>query len=83
VSHKQVLFGSAAPRKDLARRFATRRCRARHARPKSKSVLIQKSWGAPIICNDGATIAKEKDPRKEYVDLVEAGIVEILSSWPR
>jgi chaperonin GroEL len=27
--------------------------------PKSKSVLIQKKWGAPIVCNDGVTIAKE------------------------
>jgi chaperonin GroEL len=35
--------------------------------PKSKSVLIQKSWGSPIVCNDGVTIAKEfdlKDPEE-------------------
>jgi chaperonin GroEL len=35
--------------------------------PKSKSVLIQKKWGAPIVCNDGVTIAKEfeiKDPEE-------------------
>jgi len=33
--------------------------------PKSKCVLIQKSYGIPIVCNDGVTIAKEvelKDP---------------------
>ncbi len=33
--------------------------------PKSKCVLIQKSFGLPIVCNDGVTIAKEvelKDP---------------------
>lgn len=33
--------------------------------PKSKSVLIEKKWGKPIVCNDGVTIAKEmklKDP---------------------
>jgi chaperonin GroEL len=29
--------------------------------PKSKSVLIQKKWGTPIVCNDGVTIAKETD----------------------
>jgi len=29
--------------------------------PKSKSVLIQKKWGAPIVCNDGVTIAKEME----------------------
>ncbi len=27
--------------------------------PKSKCVLIQKSYGIPIVCNDGVTIAKE------------------------
>jgi hypothetical protein len=35
--------------------------------PKSKSVLIGKTWGSPIICNDGVTIAKEfdlKDPEE-------------------
>lgn len=35
--------------------------------PRSKAVLIQKKWGAPIVCNDGVTIAKEfelKDPEE-------------------
>jgi len=35
--------------------------------PRSKSVLIAKKWGAPIVCNDGVTIAKEL----ELEDLVE------------
>src|SRR6185503_3247171 len=29
--------------------------------PRSKSVLIEKKWSAPIVCNDGVTIAKEFD----------------------
>lgn len=29
--------------------------------PKSKSVLIQKASGTPIVCNDGVTIAKGAD----------------------
>lgn len=29
--------------------------------PRSKSVLIQKKWGSPIVCNDGVTIARETD----------------------
>ena len=35
--------------------------------PKSKCVLIQKSFGVPVVCNDGVTIAREvelKDPRE-------------------
>jgi chaperonin GroEL len=29
--------------------------------PKSKSVLIQRKFGAPLVCNDGVTIAKEME----------------------
>lgn len=35
--------------------------------PKSKCVLIERKWGAPLVCNDGVTIAKEvvlSDPQE-------------------
>jgi chaperonin GroEL len=56
-----VLFRSAAREKIL--HGATLLCDAVRVTlgPKSKSVLIQKTWGVPIICNDGVTIAKEFD----------------------
>ena len=61
------MFRAAAREKIL--RGATLLCDAVRVTlgPKSKSVLIQKSWGAPIVCNDGVTIAKEfdlKDPEE-------------------
>lgn len=61
MPHKQVLFHSAAREKVL--RGATLLADAVRVTlgPKSKSVLIQKSWGTPIVCNDGVTIAKEFD----------------------
>ena len=67
MPHKQVMFRAAAREKIL--RGATLLCDAVRVTlgPKSKSVLIQKSWGAPIVCNDGVTIAKEfdlKDPEE-------------------
>ena len=67
MPHKQVLFRSAAREKIL--RGATQLCDAVRVTlgPKSKSVLIQKTWGSPIVCNDGVTIAKEidlKDPEE-------------------
>src|ERR1039458_7494332 len=37
--------------------------------PKSKSVLIEKKFGRPIVCDDGVTIAKEvelKDPEENF-----------------
>lgn len=63
MAHKQMMFQSAAREKIL--RGATQLADAVRITlgPKSKSVLIQKSWGAPIVCNDGVTIAKEIDLR--------------------
>ena len=67
MAHKHVLFRSAAREKIL--RGTTQLADAIRVTlgPKSKSVLIEKKWGAPIVCNDGVTIAKEfdlKDPRR-------------------
>jgi chaperonin GroEL len=67
MSHKQVLFRSAAREKVL--RGATQLADAVRVTlgPRSKSVLIEKKWSAPIVCNDGVTIAKEfdlKDPEE-------------------
>ncbi len=61
MAHKHVLFRSAAREKIL--RGATQLADAIRVTlgPKSKSVLIQRKWGAPIVCNDGVTIAKEFD----------------------
>ena len=61
MAHKQILFRSAAREKIL--RGATQLADAIRVTlgPKSKSVLIQKKWGAPVVCNDGVTIAKEVD----------------------
>jgi chaperonin GroEL len=61
MAHKQVLFRSAAREKVV--RGATQLADAVRITlgPKSKSVLIQKKWGTPIVCNDGVTIAKEFD----------------------
>ena len=65
MAHKQVLFRSAAREKVL--RGATQLADAVRVTlgPRSKSVLIERKWGAPLVCNDGVTIAKEfdlKDP---------------------
>ena len=67
MAHKQVLFRSAAREKIL--RGASQLTDAVRVTlgPRSKSVLIEKKWGAPIVCNDGVTIAKEfdlKDPEE-------------------
>ncbi|MGV2130777.1 chaperonin GroEL [Agrobacterium vitis] len=67
MPHKQVLFRTEARGKVL--NGATQLADAVRLTlgPKSKSVLIEKKWGTPIVCNDGVTIAKEfdlKDPEE-------------------
>ena len=59
MAHKNVLFHSAAREKIL--RGATQLADVVRVTlgPKSKSVLMQRRWGAPLVCNDGVTIAKE------------------------
>ena len=67
MPYKHVMFHSAAREKIL--RGASQLADAVRVTlgPKSKSVLIQRKWGAPLVCNDGVTIAKEfqlKDPEE-------------------
>src|SRR5512138_652972 len=68
MAHKQVLFHSAAREKVLAGATALVDAVRVTLGPKSKSVLIAKKWGSPLVCNDGVTIAKElelKDPEED------------------
>jgi chaperonin GroEL len=61
MAHKRVLFGAAARERILD--GATQLADAIRVTlgPKAKAILIQKSWGSPLVCDDGVTIAKEFD----------------------
>ena len=61
MASKQILFRSQAREKIL--RGASQLADAVRVTlgPKSKSVLIQKKWGTPLVCNDGVTIARETE----------------------
>lgn len=61
MSHKHLLFQSAAREKILLGANALADAVRVTIGPRSKSVLIGKAWGKPIVCNDGVTIAKEID----------------------
>ena len=67
MTHKRILFRSDARERVL--RGATTLADAVRVTlgPKSKCVLIGKSWGSPLVCNDGVTIVKEielEDPEE-------------------
>jgi len=65
MAHKQIRFKSDARERVLRGATAIADAVRVTLGPKSKSVLIEKKWGKPLVCNDGVTIAKEfslKDP---------------------
>jgi chaperonin GroEL len=67
MAHKQVMFRAAAREKILRGAEALADAVRVTLGPKSKSVLIERKWGKPLVCNDGVTIAKEfdlKDPEE-------------------
>ena len=67
MPHKKLSFRSDAREKVLRGATAIADAVRVTLGPKSKSVLIGKRWGRPIVCNDGVTIAKEfelKDPEE-------------------
>ena len=61
MAHKQVLFRSEAREKLLRGATALADAVRVTLGPKSKCVLIQRSFGIPLVCNDGVTIAREMD----------------------
>jgi chaperonin GroEL len=61
MSHKKLLFHASAREKVLRGATALADAVRVTLGPKSKSVLIGKKWGPPLICDDGVTIAKEMD----------------------
>ena len=68
MAYKQILFRSVAREKLLNGTRALADAVRVTLGPKSRSVLMQRKWGAPLVCNDGVTIAKEirlKDPEED------------------
>ncbi|MDZ4288260.1 MAG: chaperonin GroEL [Prosthecobacter sp.] len=61
MGHKTVLFRAQAREKILRGAEALADAVRITLGPKSKSVLIERKWGKPLVCNDGVTIAKEFD----------------------
>jgi chaperonin GroEL len=67
MSHTQVLFRSQAREKILRGVNAVADAVRVTLGPRSKCVLIERKFGAPLVCNDGVTIAKEtslEDPNE-------------------
>ncbi len=69
MTYKRLLFRSEAREKVLRGGSYLADAVRITLGPKSRSVLIGKRWGNPIVCNDGVTIAKELELRDPEEDL--------------
>ncbi|MBA3909660.1 MAG: chaperonin GroEL [Rhodobacter sp.] len=69
MTHKDVLFRSAA--REAILRGTTQLADTIRVTlgPRSKSVLIDRKYGPPLVCNDGVTIAKEFDLKEATENL--------------
>ena len=74
MAHKQVFFRSEARERILRGVGALADAVRVTLGPKSKCVLLEKRFGAPVVCNDGVTIAKEL----ELADHVENMGVQMI-----
>ncbi|HEU5249864.1 MAG TPA: chaperonin GroEL [Thermoanaerobaculia bacterium] len=61
MAHKRFFFRSEAREKILRGATALADAIRVTLGPRSRSVLIEKKWGNPIVCNDGVTIARETE----------------------
>jgi chaperonin GroEL len=61
MAHTKLLFRDQAREKILAGVTALADAVRVTLGPKSKSILIEKKYGSPIVCDDGVTIAKRID----------------------
>lgn len=67
MAYKRLFFHQAARERVLRGATALSDAVRVTLGPKSKSVLMQKKWGSPVVCNDGVTIAREiqlEDPEE-------------------
>jgi chaperonin GroEL len=69
MAHKQVFFRSEARERILRGVSALTDAVRVTLGPKSKCVLLEKRFGAPVVCNDGVTIAKEMELRDHVENL--------------
>jgi chaperonin GroEL len=67
MTYTQLRFSDEARTKVLAGATALADAVRVTLGPTAKSILIEKKWGSPIVCDDGVTIAKQvnlKDPEE-------------------
>lgn len=61
MSHTRLTLGDAARERILAGATALADAVRVTLGPKSKSIVVERKWGALLVCDDGVTIARAVD----------------------
>jgi chaperonin GroEL len=76
---KQLMYSEDARRKLLEGVNTLARAVAVTLGPKGRNVVIEKSFGSPIITKDGVTVAKEVEVEDKFVDMGVKMVKEVAS----
>jgi len=79
MAAKQILFDTAARNKLLAGVDTLANAVKVTLGPKGRNVVIEKSWGAPVVTKDGVTVAKEIELEDKFENMGAQMVKEVAS----
>jgi len=79
MSAKQILFDTEARAKILVGVDTLADAVKVTLGPKGRNVVIQKSWGAPVVTKDGVTVAKEIELENKFENMGAQMVKEVAS----
>ncbi|MBN1335306.1 MAG: chaperonin GroEL [Deltaproteobacteria bacterium] len=79
MTAKQILFESEARNKILTGVDMLADAVKVTLGPKGRNVVIEKSWGAPVVTKDGVTVAKEIELEDKFVNMGAQMVKEVAS----
>ncbi len=79
MAAKEILFGSDARRKILTGVDTLADAVRITLGPKGRNVVIEKSWGAPVVTKDGVTVAKEIELEDKFENMGAQMVKEVAS----
>jgi chaperonin GroEL len=79
MSAKEILFDVQAKNKILAGVDTLANAVRVTLGPKGRNVIIEKSWGAPVVTKDGVTVAKEIELEDKFENMGAQMVKEVAS----
>lgn len=76
---KEIKFAEDARAKNATRSRCISRYSESDIRPKGRNVVLEKSFGSPLITNDGVTIAKEIELEDHFENMGAKLVSEVAS----